>query len=80
MFEMLRKCFEQAVRSGEIEPPDDIERVVWLVHAIFYAELRHCVGAGLSTAVALRRLDQSLRLFMRGGAPERRTKRKRPAA
>ncbi len=80
MFETLGQCVEYAVRSREIEQPDDIARVVWVIHAIYHAELRHFVSERLTTAAALKHLEQSLLLFMRGGAQSRRPRPKRKSS
>jgi AcrR family transcriptional regulator len=77
MFDTLRQCIEYAVQSREIEQPDDIARVVWVIHAIYYAELRHFVSERLITAAALTNLKQSLLLFMRGGVQSCRPRSKR---
>jgi AcrR family transcriptional regulator len=67
LLEMLSECIEHAVYTGEIERPEKVDQVVWLIHAIYHAELRHSVTtAGPSAAAAQIRLEQSLRLFMRG--------------
>lgn len=76
----LGQTHEYAVHSREIEQPDDIERLVWLVHAIYHAELRHFVSARPTTAAALKRLEQLLLLFMRGGAHSQRPRSKRKPA
>jgi hypothetical protein len=54
--------------------------VVWLVHAIYHAELRHFVSARLTAAGALKRLEQSLLLFKRGGAHSHKPRPKRKSA
>jgi AcrR family transcriptional regulator len=77
MFATLGQCIKYAVHAREIEQPDDIDRVVWVIHAIYHAELRHFVSERLTTATALKRLEQSLLLFMRGGAQSRRSPPKR---
>jgi AcrR family transcriptional regulator len=67
LLDMLRECIEHAVRTGEIERPEKVDQVVWLIHAIYHAELRHSVTTAVpNAAAALTRLEQSLRLFMRG--------------
>ncbi|MDB5408988.1 MAG: putative transcriptional regulator, TetR family [Rhodospirillales bacterium] len=67
MLEALTDCIHIAVAKDEIEMPQDVERVVWLVYSIYHAEHRYCLGAeqtGLDFALA--RLSDSLKLFIRG--------------
>jgi AcrR family transcriptional regulator len=67
MLEALAECIRIAVAKDEIEKPQDVERVVWLVYSIYHAEHRFCIGAkqtGLDFALA--RLSDSLKLFIRG--------------
>jgi AcrR family transcriptional regulator len=67
MLDALADCIHVAVAKDEIEEPQDVDRVVWLVYSIYHAEHRFSLGAkqtGLD--FALTRLSESLKLFIRG--------------
>lgn len=63
----LAECIRIAISKDEIEEPEDLEHVVWLVYSIYHAEHRYCLGAKhTSLDAALERLERSLKLFIGG--------------